>query len=249
MCLLYHITTFFVLFNEGCLDTFAVLPMMIGMLFVPYTILSLILIIFALILLFFLIQIGLVAKSFEKLKLSRKAIVLLLFSSLLGSFINIPIITLSSNNLIPQQTYFLSPFASYSEGNYTTIAINVGGALIPIIISAWLIIKHAAPVYKTIVSTLIVAFVMYNLAQPIKGVGISVPMLLTPLAAAIAAMIIAPYNSAAVAYVAGSMGVLIGADLLHINDTTLFGNTVLSIGGAGTFDGIFLTGIVAVLLA
>ncbi len=219
------------------------------MLFIPFTILSLLLIIFSLILLFFLIQIGLAARSLEKLKLSRRAIVLLLFSSLVGSFINIPIITVSSDGAIPMQAYLLSPFASYSGIAHTTIAINAGGALIPIIISAWLIIKHAAPTYKTIISTLIVAFIMYNLAQPIKGVGISVPMLLTPLAAAVTAMLIAPNHSAAVAYTSGSMGVLIGADLMHISDAALFGNAILSIGGAGTFDAVFLTGIVAVLLA
>jgi uncharacterized membrane protein len=45
------------------------------------------------------------------------------------------------------------------------------------------------------------------------------------------------------------MGTLIGADLLNLAKIGTLGAPVASIGGAGTFDGIFLTGILAVLLA
>jgi uncharacterized membrane protein len=62
-------------------------------------------------------------------------------------------------------------------------------------------------------------------------------------------LLIAPENSAPLAYICGTMGVLLGADLLRLNDIRKIGTPVASIGGAGTFDGIFLTGIVAVLLA
>jgi uncharacterized membrane protein len=52
-----------------------------------------------------------------------------------------------------------------------------------------------------------------------------------------------------VAYISGTLGVLIGADLLHLRHLAALRSPVVSIGGAGTFDGIFLTGIIAVLLA
>jgi uncharacterized membrane protein len=45
------------------------------------------------------------------------------------------------------------------------------------------------------------------------------------------------------------MGTLIGGDLLHVRQVRRLATPVASIGGAGTFDGIFLTGIIAVLLA
>ena len=51
------------------------------------------------------------------------------------------------------------------------------------------------------------------------------------------------------AYVGGSLGTLIGADLLNLGVVRGLGAPVASIGGAGTFDGIFLTGVLAVLLA
>ncbi|MGH8630223.1 MAG: DUF1614 domain-containing protein [Burkholderiales bacterium] len=42
---------------------------------------------------------------------------------------------------------------------------------------------------------------------------------------------------------------LIGADLLRLKDIRRLGAPIASIGGAGSFDGIFVTGILAVLLA
>ena len=51
------------------------------------------------------------------------------------------------------------------------------------------------------------------------------------------------------AYVSGSLGTLIGADLLNLDKLHGLGAPIASIGGAGTFDGIFVTGILAVLLA
>ena len=56
-------------------------------------------------------------------------------------------------------------------------------------------------------------------------------------------------NTAPLAYISGSMGTLIGADLTNLDKVQGLGAPVASIGGAGTFDGIFLTGILAVLLA
>ena len=54
---------------------------------------------------------------------------------------------------------------------------------------------------------------------------------------------------AAVAYVAGTLGTLTGADVLNLPRVRSLGAPVVSIGGAGTFDGVFLTGLAAVLLA
>jgi len=45
------------------------------------------------------------------------------------------------------------------------------------------------------------------------------------------------------------LGPLIGADLLHLDDIEAIGAGVASIGGAGTFDGIVLSGLAATVLA
>jgi uncharacterized membrane protein len=79
--------------------------------------------------------------------------------------------------------------------------------------------------------------------------GIAEPIFVPPLAAAAAALLISRRFAPALAYISGSLGTLIGADLLNIKNLQGLGAPVVSIGGAGTFDGIFLTGILAVLLA
>ena len=95
----------------------------------------------------------------------------------------------------------------------------------------------------------VVAAVVHALARPVPGVGIAVPTLVPPLVAATAALLLSRSSAPALAYIAGSVGTLIGGDLLNLGKIRGLGAPVASIGGAGTFDGIFLTGILAVLLA
>ncbi|MDO9084222.1 MAG: DUF1614 domain-containing protein, partial [Humidesulfovibrio sp.] len=87
---------------------------------------------------------------------------------------------------------------------------------------------------------------------------IAVPVLLPPAVAALTAILLVPdlpgYESVAprAAYMAGTLGTLIGADVMHLVNRRTWATLdapLLSIGGAGTFDGIFLAGIIAVLLA
>lgn len=96
---------------------------------------------------------------------------------------------------------------------------------------------------------MIVAIAVHSLAYPVRGVGIAVPWLVPPLVAAGAALLLSRRSAPSLAYIAGSLGTLIGADLLNLGKVAGLGAPIASIGGAGTFDGIFLTGILAVLLA
>ena len=66
---------------------------------------------------------------------------------------------------------------------------------------------------------------------------------------AIVAMILSREEAAPLAYIAGGLGTLIGADLTNLDKVRDLGAPAASIGGAGTFDSIFLTAILAVLLA
>ena len=99
-----------------------------------------------------------------------------------------------------------------------------------------------------IIAVVAVSFIVFKLARPLKGVGIVIPTFVPPIAAALTALIISQSDAPVIAYVAGSLGTLIGADLLNLKKIAGLGAPVASIGGAGTFDGVFLTGIIAVLL-
>jgi uncharacterized membrane protein len=130
----------------------------------------------------------------------------------------------------------------------TIVAVNVGGAVVPTLLSLYLLVKRRL-FGPGLVAVAVVAGVVHAMASPVRGVGISVPVFIPPLVAAVTAMLVARRAAPAVAYVGGSLGTLIGADLMNLGAIHGLGVPVASIGGAGTFDGIFLTGIVAVLLA
>ena len=72
--------------------------------------------------------------------------------------------------------------------------------------------------------------------------------LLAPLTAALSAMLLTSGHVPAVAFAGGVLGTLIGADLLHLKDVASMSAGVLSIGGAGVFDGVALCGLFALLL-
>jgi uncharacterized membrane protein len=94
-----------------------------------------------------------------------------------------------------------------------------------------------------------VAAISHMLAQPIPGLGIAVPVFVPALATAATALLLSRRHAPSLAYIGGSCGTLIGADLLNLDKLQGLGAPVASIGGAGTFDGVFLTGVLAVLIA
>ena len=177
---------------------------------------------------------------------------LVLFGSLLGSYVNLPLLHLPEERVVSREVVeifgvpFLAPVAVDWPG--TILAVNVGGAVIPILLSFYLLVRYGLWGSGAL-ATAIVALVVHRLATPVPGVGISVPTFAPPLLAALAALALSWRFAAPVAYIGGSLGVLIGADLLNLGLLRALGAPVASIGGAGTFDGIFLTGVIAVLLA
>jgi uncharacterized membrane protein len=199
-----------------------------------------------------LIQVHALRFAYMRLGISSGAALLLLLGSLLGSYVNIPIASLSEQQMVSDQeiSYFgmryVVPVVVDWPG--TIIAVNVGGAVIPVLLSLYLLAKNNLW-GRGLLATLCVAAVCYLLAQPVPGIGIAIPTLAPPFVTAIVALLVAETNVAAVAYVSGSLGTLIGADLLNLGKLQGMGAPVVSIGGAGTFDGIFLTGILAVLFA
>jgi uncharacterized membrane protein len=212
---------------------------------------KLLLFIFALAFLFAFIQIGLLSIAFHKLGLSASAAYTLLITSLLGSMINLPLFRLRSErdpNLPPPPSLF-PVFTSLQNNTHTLVAVNMGGCLIPIAFSLYLLVNTAVTPLQAVQAIAFVTLISYLFSRPIHGLGIGMPILVAPLAAALVAIGINPEAGAPLAYISGTMGVLFGADLLRLKDIRRMGPPFAAIGGAGTFDGIFITGIVAVLLA
>jgi uncharacterized membrane protein len=198
-----------------------------------------------------LIQIGILQYVFESMGVSRRYLLAWLLFSLLGSYVNIPIAHLPGEHLRTAQVVdfygvqYIVPGSINSPG--TTLAVNLGGAVIPFILSMYLMVKHRL-YEESVLAVGLVTIVVHAMARPVSGVGIAVPIFIPPLVTAIVALLLRRRNPAPLAYIAGCLGTLIGADLLNLGKVRDLGAPVASIGGAGKFDGIFLTGIVAVLL-
>lgn len=228
-----------------------------AMFFGPFVILYAIA--FLLILVFvFVIEINLIHHAFQMIGLSPEAAFLGLFASLAGSYINIPITKIDGGETHDAETvdFFGVRYrvpARYAGGG-TTLAVNVGGAVVPVLISLYVLMRQPGAILPAAFGVLIVGTVVHRFARPIRGLGIATPMLVPPIVAALSAWFLAGFfgealHIDAIAYVSGVLGTLIGADIANLGKLGDLGAPVASIGGAGTFDGVFLTGIVAVLLA
>lgn len=198
------------------------------------------------------IQIGLFTIAFDKLGISPVAAYFVLIASLLGSLINLPLFTLNAAPPRPDEypqliRLWQIPIVEFS--GKTVIAINVGGGLIPLLCSLYLLEYHALHVGEVVFGIAGVAAISHLFSRPVRGMGIGMPLFIAPFSAALLALIINPEQSAPLAYICGTLGVLLGADILRLKDIPKLGVPMAAIGGAGTFDGIFITGIVAVLLA
>lgn len=204
------------------------------------------------IMLIVLVQVGILGYAYEKIGIRREYVFVLLFLSLLGSYINIPITELGPEKVVSyREIYFFGMryvVPVVEERPHTVLAVNLGGAVIPTLVSLYLLVKNEL-YWRGFVATGLVTLFVYWLAQPVPGMGISVPVLLPPVAAALTALLFGRAKAPPLAYIAGSLGTLIGADLLNLQQMQGLGSVLASIGGAGTFDAIFLTGIIAVLLA
>lgn len=197
-----------------------------------------------------LVEFRVLRYAYMQLGVTSRTAMFLLFGSLVGSYFNIPIMEIPNQIIGEQVVAFFGmqyqvPEAS-SRGS-TIIAVNIGGAVIPILISLYLLGRYNLWLKGAIV-TAVVAAVCYFLSSPVPGIGIAVPVFVPAIATAITAFLLDRKYVAPLAYIAGALGTLIGADLMNFDKVAGLGAPVASIGGAGTFDGIFLTSIVAVLL-
>lgn len=236
---------------------------MFDFLFLPFAVVILLLLL-ALPIIFIYLFLRLSEAAFEIVGIDHWHASLAVFGSVLGSLVDIP---LTRGSLSSYPAWYLT-FLSLYPGNIPTIfhpvyiAVNLGGCIIPLIISTHLLLRGQASFGKSMLGVGAVAAVTYYAAEAVPGEGILLPFWLSPLLAAICGLVLAGgYRRAPpLAYISGTIGTLLGADLMSLMTPGVLPALspvalhqtkplVLSIGGAGVFDGIFLTGIIAVLLA
>jgi uncharacterized membrane protein len=199
-----------------------------------------------------LLEVGALRYAYMRIGISPRGAMLVLLGSLVGSYFNIPLAEFPERQILSGQEidffgiHYIVPVVVDWPG--TIVAVNVGGALIPGLISLYLLVRHRLWL-RGVLAIAGVSAVCHFLAKPVPGLGIALPIFVPAIASAVMAMVLSLRRAAPLAYIGGSLGALVGADLLNLGQVQGLGAPVVSIGGAGTFDGVFLTGILALLLA
>jgi uncharacterized membrane protein len=206
---------------------------------------------------FFFVQ--LIAGGLARLHLEPQTAMQIGLAIILGGLINIPVARIGRDDEMPDRRHSVYGIPDWSpwlvrRRRETVIAVNLGGCVVPLCVAAYefslLLSGPPQALFAVLVGTAANTLVCWRLARPVAGVGIALPGFVPPIVAAIAALALAPPEWAPpVAFVTGVVGTLVGADLLHLRDISRIASGVASIGGAGTFDGIVLAGILAAYLA
>jgi uncharacterized membrane protein len=189
--------------------------------------------------------------AYRRIGVPEGALFALMVSSLLGGAVNIPVARWETRPVVVEAEILIFGIRYrmplVRRATSTILAVNLGGAVIPAALSLYLLIANGIW-WPALAATAIVTLVVHRVARPVPGLGIAIPAILPPILSASAAIVLTSNRTAAVAYVAGTLGTLIGADLLNLRQVRAMAPAIASIGGAGTFDGVFLSGLAAVLL-
>jgi uncharacterized membrane protein len=191
-----------------------------------------------------------------KLGISPLVAMGIVFCIFLGSLINIPLKRIKTVSKVPidlRQLFGLDPwlFRQTFQKSELVIAVNVGGCVIPSALALYQLahLFNVGMILMPIIVIIINVIVCYQLSEIKAGVGVMLPAFVPGVLAALSGLILTPENPATVAFCAGVLGPLIGADLLRLNQIVTFNTGTASIGGAGTFDGIVISGFIALLLS
>src|SRR5215831_20975026 len=140
-----------------------------------------------------LIQLRILRYAYMKLGLGSGGALLLLFGSLIGSYFNIPITILPGHGIRSGEIvdfygmHYVVPYVTSWPG--TVLAVNVGGAVIPTLMSTYLVLRYQLWL-KAAIAVIAIAFVIHMMATPVQGVGIAVPVFAPVVATAILAFLL-----------------------------------------------------------
>ena len=134
------------------------------------------------------------------------------------------------------------------------LAANLGGAIIPTVLSVHLLRAKAIPWTSWVPGILAVSLITFFITrvQPEQGIVAEFPYMFLPaLSGAGLALILYSRSSPkapAFAYATATLGSLIGADVFHMPELFQAAEFVGSIGGAGVFDLVYIGGLISFAL-
>ena len=225
------------------------------------SVLAILLFVGVIILLIPLLVLGIIGAAFTKLGFSWITAIAVVLLMLFGSYVNIPLYRIK-RDMVRISSDTTAVFGSGSPWPAdpvweTLVSINLGGAILPVCISLYLLYQAVSIMSTSILlqvgaGILIVALVTFVATRPVPGVGLQVPLLIPALTALLMGMLLfggAGIPATVVAFVSGTIGTLLGgniAQLYRIRDLEV---PDMSIGGAGIFSAIFICCILPALIA
>ncbi|MEM1626728.1 MAG: DUF1614 domain-containing protein [Sulfolobaceae archaeon] len=180
--------------------------------------------------------------------------VLLPFLSLLTSPINIIIKKIPRKDILEQVDviyFFGIPFyfpRIKIVDDFTIIAINIGGAIVPLLVSFLLLSTFKEFNLLKILVIIILSTIFSNkTSKVIAGLGVIANPYLSPILNGTLSFILFQQQLSLIpisTYIATVIGAIVGADLLNLKKIIETRPQLISIGGLGTFDGIYVSGLI-----
>jgi uncharacterized membrane protein len=202
-----------------------------------------------------------IEQALRNLHLPGAVASLTVFGIIVGSLINLPLYRVDRAVTQPVMRGYMVPGLGWvplpRDERQTVVAMNVGGCVIPVALAmfeTYAVMHDNRARWALMLAVVVNIAVCFWIARPIRGVGIAIPAFVPPLmAVGMAWMMLGGEASselrAPVAFVAGVAGPLVGADLMNLRQFERLSTGLVSIGGAGTFDGIVISGLVAAFFA
>ena len=228
----------------------------------PLSIIALVLFIGLVILVIPLVFLGFVGKAFTQLGFTWYEALAIVLLMLFGSFADIPLYTIRRDMIRAVPGEFSDGSAAHPWAPEpvwdTVISLNLGGAVIPLLVSAYLLYSAMTKLETAILGPVcagivIVAIIAYVATRLVPGYGIRAPLFMPGLAAILCGLLLTGGNTGltagVTAFVAGTAGTLLGAGIAWLPRVKDLEMPRVSIGGAGMFGAIFLACILSAMIA
>lgn len=183
------------------------------------------------------LKLGTLGRVIGKLELDQPELLTGMLLATLGSLVSLRLVPLKSTE---QDSLVLG------------LGVNLGGAIVPLFFLLYFYLHQPFLILHLLLLTAAVVAFVFPLTRTDKKHGLIIYLFGAVAVAATGSVMLAEQSYLTLAYASAVLGTLIGGDLLHLTDIRKLMQTSqrsVFIGGGGVMDAIFLSGLLAMLVA